>query len=305
MQSNQSSVLATLQSVQRFRDDNAAALGPGITQSATSTTLDEAVAALTAHAVAQTGGKRAAMATTAKLKVLRTALRKNHLQPIATIARAQLKQVPEFIALKMPPKNATSSTLVQAATAMADAASHYQQTFVDAGLAPDFLTQLTSATTALNTALTNQSAAKAKQSGATTGIRSEVERGRHAVQMLDAVIEPVLASNPSLLAEWQTAKRFGGRAKPIASTTTSAGSAGAVGSTTADPAAGTSSQSPSASSASAPSTAASASPTPAGSTAATTSSSTPSSAPSATSVTSTGSSTASAQPAAAAAPAQS
>ena len=301
MQSIQSTVLGTLQRAQRFLDDNAAALGPSITQSATRTTLDQAVTALAAQAVAQTGSKRAALATTAKLKVLRAALRKNHLQPIATIARAQLKQVPEFVALKMPPVNATSSTLVHAATAMHDAASQYQQTFVDAGLAPDFPTQLASATAALNTALTNQGAAKAKQRGATTGIRSEVQRGRQAVQMLDAVIEPTLANNPSLLAEWQTAKRFSGKAQPIAATTTSAGSAGAVGSTTADPAASvTASTSQSTPSAAAPLP--SASPTPASTPSSSTSSASPSSTVSSTS---TGNAPSSAQPAAPAAPAQS
>lgn len=243
MQATQSTVLGTLQRVQRFVGDNATVLGPSITQSVTRSTLDDAVTALTGYAVTQTGSKRAALATTAKLKVLRVALRKNHLQPIATIAKAQLKQVPEFIALKMPRSNATSSALVHAGTAMHDAAALYQQTFIDAGLAPDFLAKLASGTADLNTALTNQGAAKAKQSGATVGIRSEVQRGRQALNMLDAVIEPALANNPSLLAEWQTAKRFGGKAQPIPSTTTSAGSAGAVGSTTADPAAGNSPQS--------------------------------------------------------------
>jgi hypothetical protein len=235
MQSNHSTVLATLQRVQRFVDTHADVLGDGISKSGTKAILDESVNALSTHAAQQAGSKRAARATTAKVRVLRAALRNNHLKPIASVAAAQLSQVPEFIAFKMPKGNASPQVLIDAATAMGTAAGKYAQTFVTAGLPADFGASLATAIADYKTALTNKGAAKNKQSGATAGIKAEVQRGQGAVKVLDSIIEVALAANAPLLAEWKSARKFTGKAKPIPSTTVDSGSKGAVGSTTADP----------------------------------------------------------------------
>ena len=241
MQSNHSTVLATLQRVQRYLDAHAAVLGDGITKSGTRAILDESADALSTHAAQQSGSKRAGKATTAKARVLRAALKKNHLKPIAAVAAAELKQVPEFIAFKMPKGNAAPQVLIDAATAMGTTAVKYAQTFVTAGLPADFEARLSTAIADYKTALTNKGAAKNKQSGATAGIKAEVQRGQGAVKVLDAIIEVALAANAPLLAEWKSARKFTGKATPIPSTTVNSGSKGAVGSTTADPAAGISS----------------------------------------------------------------
>jgi hypothetical protein len=73
--------------------------------------------------------------------VLRNALKLNHLRPVATVAAAHLRQVPDFAALKMPPKNATSRGLIAWAAAMKTAASTYADAFVGAGLPSDFLAE--------------------------------------------------------------------------------------------------------------------------------------------------------------------
>jgi hypothetical protein len=131
--------------------------------------------------------------------------------------------------------------LIDHAQAMAVAAAKYEKTFVDAGLPTDFLAKLSAAVVDLRTALTNKGASKNKQSGATAGIRAEAGRGQGAVKVLDSIIEPALSGNQPLLAEWKGAKRFAGKAKPIPSTTLDSASAGATGSTTADPAGSSSS----------------------------------------------------------------
>ena len=83
-----------------------------------------------------------AAAEAAKERVLRNALKLNHMRPVATVANAQLRQVPDFVALKMPPRNATSRTLINWAAAMKTAAGEYSDAFVGAGLPADFLDQL-------------------------------------------------------------------------------------------------------------------------------------------------------------------
>src|SRR6185437_14441931 len=146
--------------------------------------LDDVVTTLSAHAVTQTTTKRMSAAVVAKERVLRNALKLNHMRPIVAVAAAQLRQVPEFLALKMPPVNSTSRALIAWAGAMATAAGNYQKTFVDAGLPESFLTDIKAAADTLNTAITSRGATKAALRGASAGLDAEATRGRQAVKVL-------------------------------------------------------------------------------------------------------------------------
>ncbi len=225
MQSNQAAILNTLIRVQRFIDANKNALGT-INDSGYRSVLDDVVDTLGNHALSQTSSKRASAADAAKERVLRNTLKLNHMRPIASIAAAQLRQVPEFVALKMPPANSTSRALISAAGAMVSAASIYQKTFVAAGLSDDFGAQTTAAAAALADSIANRGASRTIMSGATAGLTAEATRGRQAVKVLDSLIEPQLAGNIVLLARWKAAKRFGGKSAPIASTTIDAAARG-------------------------------------------------------------------------------
>ena len=124
------------------------------------------------------------------------------------------------------PGKSTSRSLIAAAGAMSAAASAYAATFKGAGLASDFLAQLKAASDALDASLTNLGATKTTRSGATAGLSAEATRGRQAVKVLDAIVEPQLAGNILLLNEWRTARRFGGKKVPIASTSVDAAAKG-------------------------------------------------------------------------------
>jgi hypothetical protein len=225
MQAAQATTLNTLTRVQRFLDDNGPALGD-INASGYRKILDDVVEKLGAHAAHQTTTKRAAAAEAAKERVLRNALKLNHMRPIATVAAAQLRQVPDFAALKMPPKNATSRTLISWAAAMKTAASEYTGAFVGAGLPSDFLDQLDAAATALSTSLTTRTSTGAARRGATVGLDAEATRGRQAVKVLDSLVEPLIQGNLALLAQWTAAKRFGGKASAPTSTSIDAAAKG-------------------------------------------------------------------------------
>lgn len=225
VQSTQSTVLNTLQRVQRFMDANADALGT-LNSSQYRTVVDDVVNTLGGHAVNQAASKRIGTAETAKQRVLRNALKLNHLRPIAAVAAAQLRQVPEFGALKMPQTNATSRRLIATAGAMAAAAKSYAKTFTDAGLPADFLAQLNTAAATLDTSIANRGQTTTNQTSATAGLNAEAVRGRQAVKVLDSLIEPQLAGNTVLLVQWKTAKRFGGKGTTVTGTTLDAATKG-------------------------------------------------------------------------------
>ncbi len=225
MKSSHAATLNTLTRVQRFLDLNGSSLGD-INASGYRKILDDVVGKLSAHAADQTTTKRAAAAEAAKERVLRNALKLNHMRPIATVASAQLRQVPDFAALKMPPKNATSRTLITYAAAMKTAASEYADAFVGAGLPADFLDELQGAADALSNSLTNRTSNGAAQRGATVGLDAEATRGRQAVKVLDSLVEPLIQGNLALLGQWTAAKRFGGKVSAPTSTSIDAAARG-------------------------------------------------------------------------------
>ncbi|MFI5229539.1 MAG: hypothetical protein ACHQWU_10745 [Gemmatimonadales bacterium] len=217
--------LNTLTRVQRFLDDNNAAL-EDINSSGYRAILDDAVTNLSAHAVNQTASQRRSIAETAKERVLRNNLKLNHMRRIAKVARAQLRQVPEFAALKMPPSLSTSRGLIAWASAMHGGAAPHESTFIAAGLPKTFLAQLTTAAKALETTLATRGAARAVRAGATSGLQAESTRGREAVMVLDSLVEPVLAGNIALLSQWKSAKQFAGRTARVAATSIDAAASG-------------------------------------------------------------------------------
>ncbi len=225
MKASHASTLNTLSRVQRFLDLNGSSLGD-INASGYRKILDDVIDKLSAHAADQTTTKRAAAAEAAKERVLRNALKLNHMRPIATVAGAQLRQVPDFAALKMPPKNATSRTLITYAAAMKTAASEYAGAFVGAGLPADFIDELQAAADALSNSLTSRTSNGAAQRGATVGLDAEATRGRQAVKVLDSLVEPLIQGNLALLGQWTAAKRFGGRVSSPTSTSIDAAARG-------------------------------------------------------------------------------
>jgi hypothetical protein len=230
MQTAHSTVLNTLMRVQRFMDTSGDSLG-NLNTSGSRRDLDDIVSTLSRHAVNQASSKRVGSGETAKQRVLRNALKLNHMRPIAVVAKAQLKQVPEFLALKMPATNTTSRRLIAAAGAMAVSAKGYTKTFTDAGLEPDFLGQLETAAAALNGSLTNRGATTTSQTGATAGLKAETARGRDAVKVLDSLIEPMLAGNAVLLVQWKSAKRFSGKTTIVTAASVDAAAKGASNAT--------------------------------------------------------------------------
>ena len=206
MQTTQGSVLESLQAVQTFLTDNADRLA-GVVKTGARQKLDEAIAELTTHAEEQQGSHLAAQGNTQEKRNLQLVLRRDHMAPIARIARAELPPTPAVEPLKMPKGRPTVARLAALADGMANAAAPFADTFISAGLPTDFIAQLRAATTALVAAVAERNQNRGKRGGATTGLKQKLGRARRIVHVLDAFIQTALKDDQVLLSSWNIVKR--------------------------------------------------------------------------------------------------
>ena len=218
MMSRTSTVLNTLQNVQLFMTKNADVLGT-LNTSASRKALDDLEATLSGHATNQTTAASGTKAAIARQRVLRNTLLVKFLRPISAVAQAQLNQSPDFLALKLPRAIKTTQQILAAAESMGAAAAKHAETFIAAGLAPTFVAELASAAADLKAGAVLRGHTINSQIGATNALKVATNQADKIVKALDALIEPVLANNPALLAQWKATKRFTGRPTAIASAT--------------------------------------------------------------------------------------
>src|SRR5204863_2921698 len=141
MQTKQGAELESLRAVDLFLDDNADRFGDVVNTGARRK-LSEALAELEMHAGDQTGGTFAAQGATKRKRMLERRLRRWHMRPIARIARSDLPTTSEVEPLKMPKGRPTAQRLAAHADGMAKAAAPFADTFISAGLRPDFIARL-------------------------------------------------------------------------------------------------------------------------------------------------------------------
>jgi len=207
MRTADGTVLTTLTQARAFIDNHLPQLGT-LESAGYRQRLSETIDALSQHAVDQATADRVGDAQLARQRALLAALRLNHMRPIASIAAARLRDIPEFSAFRMPLHRARTTHYVIAAGAMAKMARQYTQTFIDAGLAPDFIEQLEAAAESLRQCVVDRETTGTKRSAATAGLRLEASRGRKVLRVLSSLIEPTLKDDDALLAAWRTARHI-------------------------------------------------------------------------------------------------
>jgi hypothetical protein len=178
-----------------------------VLQSGARQELDDAIAELSTHLSDQTGNSISAQVATQRHQTLRTVLLRDHMAPIARIARAKLPRTPEMAPLRVPSGRPTLARLVGAARGMAEAAAPFAAVFTAAGLPADFLAQLDATTTALVEAANDRLQHRGKVKGATEGFGTTLTTARRTVSVLDAFVRTALKDDPSLLANWRRVKR--------------------------------------------------------------------------------------------------
>ena len=233
MKNDQANAMLSLRTVDAFLDTHADKL-PGVAQSGARRRLTDTLEAARDHTTDQARSNIEAQGLTRKHRALRTTLVRDHMRPIARVARADLSTIPDFQALRLPPSGVTPSKLFAAAMGMGQVAQSNAQPFLDAGMPADFTAQLVSAAEAMMQALDTRRSLYGERHGATMGLRQTIAEGRNAVRILDAFVTTELQDDPALLANWKTIARVRASrttrtpAAPSADTTPAASPGGAT-----------------------------------------------------------------------------
>ncbi|MES2176861.1 MAG: hypothetical protein V4550_03265 [Gemmatimonadota bacterium] len=198
---------SSLENVQAFLDKHADVLGAVVSTGARAM-LAEAIVELSEHIEAQNGQTRAARSAVARRITLRQALLRDHMIPIARIAKLELAGKPELISLGLPRNKPSVERLAGLAAGMAQAAAPYADVFIHAGLKPDFIQALRTAADDLLQALKDRTQCRSAVETATSGLRTTLLRGRKVVLVLDAFVRSALVGNKDLLEGWQLVKRI-------------------------------------------------------------------------------------------------
>jgi hypothetical protein len=218
MRVRQNAVLAALLRAKRFATENLAQLTSAVDVTAVLKRLDDVIASFTTHAVAQDANTRSAKGETEKQRQLRLTLRTQEMKPVAEIARRNLRTVPEFKALQMPPRSAKGPAFLASAQAMANAATIHKDALIERGLPVDFLDQFQATLTTLENSVSDREKNRAGRHGATKGLVFEEQEGRSVLKVLDALVQRALRGNEALLATWAGARTI--QQRPASPSTT-------------------------------------------------------------------------------------
>jgi hypothetical protein len=231
MRERQNAVFDALKRAQPFLDENEAQL-TGVDLAPARHRLDEVVSSFTAHAFDQDVGERGAQGETAKQRKLRVELRQHQMEPIAVIARANLRSVPEFEALQMPKPWVRGQAFLVSARGMAEAAVLHRETLIAQGMPSTFLDLFQAAIAKLEASLEEREKSRTQRIGATKGLDVEEKNGRTVLRVLDALMQQALRDNESLMRAWESARlirrRSGAVTAPAGAPTSTGGDVSAA-----------------------------------------------------------------------------
>jgi hypothetical protein len=144
---------------------------------------------------------------TVQQRALREALWKQHLAPIARIARRVISDPEVRVKFRLPQKRADNRVVLDAARGIAQLAEAHANAFTQQGLPPEFVAQLRSAIDDLERVLDTRLASMRRRKTSREALQKLVRRGVAAVDVLDAIVQPRLAGQPDLLAAWNSVRR--------------------------------------------------------------------------------------------------
>jgi hypothetical protein len=206
VRTNEQYVLDAFRKVQAFLDDNAGQIG-AIKDSEGKKLLDATIAQFEEHGMNQSTSRLEIDGHASLKQALEAELKKEHLLPIASFARARLRGLPDYATLTRSTWNLKGPALVRAARAVAEAAQSYAGQLVKGGFPEDTLAQLNAVAGKLEATIDGRSKLKVRRVSSTTGIGEMTKQGREAVGILSAVIERQFAKDKTFLAAWKSAKR--------------------------------------------------------------------------------------------------
>jgi len=206
MRTNDQYYLSAFKRVRAFLDENAERVGT-IKASKGVRQLDEVVGQLEKHGVEQLTARLEIGGNSNLQQALEVELKKEHLLPIASFARANLRGVPDYATLTKSVIKLKGPALVRAAQAMGKAAQPYAADLEEAGFPKDTLAALSAAADKLEATIAGKASLKGRKAESTTGISEETKRGIAAVRSLSAVVQRQFAKDKPFLSSWRLAKR--------------------------------------------------------------------------------------------------
>src|ERR1041385_6811193 len=220
MNPRQGRTLLALYAVDVFLDSNEDRL-PKTCATGMRTRFKRALAELELHIQVQAGATLSAIGLTRAKDAKREALIRDHMAPIARIARLEVTNHPALAALKMPRGAPGTAKLLAHANGMAATAADHRQVFVDAGLRASFVEDLLSAVDDVFSTLTERSERRGAQSGATRGLAASLKACTAYKAVLASFVETEARRDTSLLTNWRAVQRIprGSRRRHAAVTT--------------------------------------------------------------------------------------
>ena len=209
MRNEDGRVLAALDRVQTFLDENRSALGTAVAPA-----VHEHVAAtraqLVASLTAQDGLARAVEEAVVGKKALRERLVREHLRPIAAVAVARLPEVGELNALRVAARPTALGALLTASGGVAESAGRHEAALVAAGRPSDFIAQLVGAADALRVAQNAQTQVIGRRVEASKALRNQARSARRTLRMVDTLVRVAISGDDPLLARWKHLRRVRG-----------------------------------------------------------------------------------------------
>lgn len=228
MDANQGRRLMTLLAVDSFMDAHADKLS-NAARTGVRQRLGQTLEELSRHVQTQAASPLIAQGLTRAKYEKRDALLRDHMAPIARIARLSAAAVPELKPLKMPRGAPGMQKLLAHAEGMAVIAQQHRAVFTDAGLRPSFVEDLRNAIEDIQRTLAHRTTRYGDQAGASEGLQRALAAANRYKAVLDSFIQTEAQGNVELLADWKIIKRVphppgrrGKKAVPAAATGTAA-----------------------------------------------------------------------------------
>jgi hypothetical protein len=199
-------MLLSLYAVDVFLDAHEQRL-PATTSAGMRETFRRKLAELELHVRTQEGSPLMAQGLTRAKDTKRDALLRDHLAPIARIAKLESANRPALAALKMPRGEPGTEKLLAHAAGMANVAQDYADVFFAAGLRPTFIEDLNAAIDDIRTTVAARTEKRGARSGATQGLRASLSACNSYKVVLDAFIEREAWGDGPLLENWRSVKR--------------------------------------------------------------------------------------------------
>ncbi|HMC56811.1 MAG TPA: hypothetical protein VKH19_16655 [Gemmatimonadaceae bacterium] len=170
--------------------------------------LSEVVAGMSTQGEEKDATTRLTRGETARQRALRDALWNEHMVPLSRIARHAFGVPGMDVKFWLPLRRADNEAILDSARGMVQAAEQHVSVFVQQeGLPADFLDRFKAAIAELDAARSTKVETQRRGKTSRKTLDELSRRGIAAVDVLDAIVKPRLASKPELLGAWNSVKR--------------------------------------------------------------------------------------------------